>query len=120
MQGGLDPKANQMAPATESEWREYIERRFAHGDARMTSIEDSIAANTKLTKESIDIVSDVRDIVLLGRSVFSALGKIGAAGAWCWKWISKLIRASAAIALAYTAVRAAIWAWKTGGPPPPR
>jgi hypothetical protein len=87
------------APPSDAEWRSYVERRFAEGDARMGKIEESIKDNTTLTRE-------IRDWLAAARKGMTVLGWLGELA----RWIG-----------GFAAMAAAIWSLVTsarhGAPP---
>lgn len=103
---------------SESEWRALVARSFSIGADRMNTTDALIADNTTLTKAVWDGTAEIRDIVLMGKSFFSGLGKFSR---WCarvWVVLKPVIQACTVIAGAYVAVKGAIWAATHGGQPP--
>lgn len=103
---------------TESEWRAAVVRSFAAGAARMDGMEMLIDDNTQVTRATWDNTAEIREIVIMGRSFFSGLGKFAR---WCakvWLVLRPVIQACTVLAGAYVAVRGAIWAATHGGSPP--
>lgn len=96
----VDPASPPPAPSSDAEWRAYVERRFADGEARMQTLADGIADNTELTRE-------IRDWLAAARKGFTVLGWLGDVA----KWIG-----------AIAAMVAALWSlvntFRHGTPPP--
>jgi hypothetical protein len=98
------------SPATEDEWRLYVERRFAHGDARMKGLEEGLADNTELTR-------DVHEVILAARSGFAAIAKFGRGLAITGTWIAKAVRWLAPVVIAAVAVYHGVQSLLHGGKP---
>lgn len=107
-----------LAGLPESEWRALVARSFAIGADRMDTTDRLIADNTTLTAAVWEGTAEIREIVLMGKSFFSGLGKFARGCARVWVVLRPVIQACTVLAGAYMAVKGAIWAATHGGAPP--
>lgn len=114
---GLD-SVEDLDALTESQFRAAVVRNFSAGAARMDGMEMLIADNTAMTRATWDNTAEIRDIVIMGRSFFSGLGKFARGLAKIWVVLRPVIQACTMLAGAYIAVKGAIWAATHGGSPP--
>lgn len=94
-----------LTPSNHGRLDEHEERLTA-GDERMARIEAALEENTELTRDMAGTVSEMRDLLELGRSGIRVLNFIGKAAVWIGK-----------IAAAGSAIAALFYALKAGHPP---
>lgn len=80
-------------PECMSEVIQSIVLRLNYGDEKFDQLTGMIETNTKITKENAEALHDVREIVVMGRSLFKMAGWLGNA----IKWIAGLIVAVGAV-----------------------
>jgi hypothetical protein len=102
---------------SESQWRALVARNFMNGADRMDGMEASIADNTAMTRATWDNTAEIREVVLMGRAFFSAMGKIARGCARAWLVLKPVNQACTVIAGGYMAVRGAIYMAVHGTPP---
>lgn len=74
---GLDTCPECRADAIKS-----IMRRLNAGDDRIEALQEAMNENTRVTKENAETLKDVKEIVVMGRSLFRMAGWIGNAIKW--------------------------------------
>lgn len=74
---GLDSCPECRADAIKS-----ILRRLNEGDNRFEQLQHTMLENTRITQENSETLKDVREIVVMGRSLFRMAGWIGSAVKW--------------------------------------
>lgn len=98
-------------PEPDAQWRHLVDERLERGDQNFDELRVEMQSNTEITRE-------IRDIVLMGRTVFRAFSGLGKALVWCWALIYRVVRVGGVVAAACTAVWAFIYALTHGGQPP--
>jgi hypothetical protein len=103
---------------SESQWRALVARRLIDGNDRMDSMESSIHDNTQMTRATWDNTAEIREVVLMGRTMFATMGKIARGCGRVWAVLKPIVGAGAMLAAAYVAMRGAIYTFTHGVPPP--
>lgn len=100
-------------PEPDAAWRKSVEERFRVGDRLFKSLRSEMKANTEIT-------SEIRDVVLTGKSLFKFAARVGRFFVWCGHALYAVMRVGGVIAAAGTAIWAAVWAATHGGSAPPK
>ena len=69
-------------PECRAEAIKAILRRLNDGDNKFERLEAAVVENTRITQENSETLKDVREIVVMGRSLFRMAGWIGSAVKW--------------------------------------
>lgn len=84
LHGSHDPafSPGMDCPQCRHETMRIIMKRLDDGDSRFDELATSIAANTRITQENSEVLHDVKEIVVMGRSLFKIAGYLGRAAKW--------------------------------------